>query len=93
MILQLLQVILILGIFLPVRYLAYYITEVKGLPVWLDYKPFNCRLCLTFWSLIAAYLTVGLILGFEITLFGGILLTILNAIAMWINQKNKTIKL
>lgn len=93
MILQLLQVILILGIFLPVRYLAYYITEVKGLPVWLDYKPFNCRLCLTFWSLIAAYLTSGIILGFEITLYGGILLTILNAIAMYINQKNKTIKL
>lgn len=92
MILQLLQVILILGIFLPVRYLAYYITEVKGLPVWLDYKPFNCRLCLTFWSLIAAYLTSGIILGFEITLYGGILLTILNAIAMYINQKNKTIK-
>ena len=92
MILQLLQVILILGIFLPVRYLAYYITEVNGIPVWLDYKPFNCRLCLTFWSLIAAYLTSGIILGFEITLYGGILLTILNAIAMYINQKNKTIK-
>ena len=30
-----LQIILILAVFLPIRYAAYYITEVKGLPKWL----------------------------------------------------------
>lgn len=90
---NLLQVILILALFIPVRYIAYQVTEVWGLPVWLNYKPWNCKLCLTFWSLLAVYLVVGLIFKLWITLGGGIALAILNAAAMYIDQKNKTIKI
>lgn len=90
---NLLQVILILALFIPVRYIAYQVTEVWGLPVWLNYKPWNCKLCLTFWSLLAVYLAVGLIFKLWITLGGGIALAILNAVAMYIDQKNKTIKI
>lgn len=92
MFIKMLEILLILAVFLPVRYLAYYITEVKGLPEWLDYKPWNCKLCLTFWSLIAVYVSAGVI-GLQITMIGGIILAILNAIAMWIDQKNKTVTL
>ncbi len=93
MFIQILQVILILAIFLPVRWLCWEITEDWGVPDMLDYRPWNCKLCLTFWILLVSYLTVGLIFQLYITLIGGIALAILNAIAMYIDQKNKTIKI
>ena len=89
----LLQVILVLALFFPVRYLCWKITEVWGLPQWLNYKPWNCKLCLTFWSLLATYLTVGFAGELWLTMSAGILLTILNTIAMYVDQKNKTIKI
>ena len=88
-----LQAILVLALFLPVRYLAWKITEVWGLPQWLQYKPWVCNTCLTFWSLMAVYLTVGFAFQAWITMGGGIALAILNAIAMYVHQKNNTIKI
>ena len=93
MFIQILQVILILAMFIIIRLFAWKVTEVWGLPEWLQYKPWNCKICFTFWSLLFSYLTVGLILNLPITLYGGIALAILNALAMWIDQKNKTIKI
>lgn len=93
MFIQILQVILILAMFIPIRWFAWKVTEEWGLPEWLQYKPWNCKLCLTFWSLLFSYLTIGLIFHLPITLYGGIALAILNALAMWIDQKNKTIKI
>lgn len=93
MILNALQILLILIIFFPIRYTTYQVTDVWGLPEWLNYKPWNCYLCLTFWTLLFIYLSVGLIFNLKITLFGGILLTVMNALAMWIDQKHKTIKI
>lgn len=90
---MILQVILVLALFIPVKWLTYNITEKWGLPEWLDYKPFSCYLCLTFWSLMAVYLTVGLVFKAYVTLGAGVLLTVLNAVAMYIDQKNKTIKI
>lgn len=87
------QFIIILIIFLIVRYGAYVITEEMGLPRWLNYKPFNCQLCLTFWSLLSLYIAIWVSFSCLIVGIGGIILAILNAIAMWIDQKNKTIKL
>jgi hypothetical protein len=93
MFIQILQVILILAMFIVIRWFAWKVTEVWGLPEWLQYKPWNCKLCLTFWSLIVSYLAIGLIFHLPITLFGGIALAIMNALAMWIDQKNKTIRI
>lgn len=92
MFIQILQVILILALFIPIRYIAWKVTEEWGLPEWLQYKPWNCKLCFTFWSLLAAYLSIGLIFNLYITLIGGIALAIMNALAMWIDQKKKTIR-
>ena len=71
---------------------AYYATEVYVLPKWLRFPPFHCRKCLTFWSNISAALIIGL--SFELYWFMGLLviLGILTAIAMTVEQKNKTIK-
>lgn len=80
-------------IFLLISYGGYWLTEVRGLPRWLEYKPFNCRICLTFWSLIGCYLAIGLSFSCLYLMIGGIILAILNAIAMLVNQKNKTIKI
>ena len=90
---MILQAILVLALFIPVKWLTYNITEKWGLPEWLDYKPFSCYLCLTFWSLTAVYLTVGLVFKAYVTLGAGLLLTVLNAVAMYVDQKNKTIKI
>lgn len=93
MFIQILQVILIFAMFIVIKWFAWKLTEVWGLPEWLQYKPWNCKLCLTFWSLLATYLSIGLIFNLYITLIGGIALAIMNALAMWIDQKNKTIKI
>ena len=90
---KLIQFIVVIIIFLIVSYGAYYITEVKGLPIWLQYKPFECRKCLTFWSLIGIYIALGLSFSCLYLMIGGCILAILNAIAMHIDQRNKTIKL
>lgn len=93
MFIEMLQVILIFALFIPIRYLAWKVTEEWGLPEWLQYKPWNCKLCFTFWSLLATYLSIGLIFNLYITLIGGIALAIMNALAMWIDQRNKTVKI
>lgn len=88
-----LQFAIIPVVFLAVRYMSYYITEVKGLPEWLDYKPFNCNLCLTFWSLVAIYLALWFAFGLTYTGVAGMVLAGMNALAMWIDQRNKTVKI
>ncbi len=87
------EIIMMFVVFFSVNYAAYYVTEVKGLPRWLQYKPWECRLCLTFWALITIYLTI--LLSFECLYMsiGGIILASMNALAMYIDQRNKTIKI
>ncbi len=87
------EIIMMFVVFFAINYAAYYVTEVKGLPRWLQYKPWECRLCLTFWTLLATYLTI--LLSFQCLYIGigGIILASMNALAMWIDQRNKTIKI
>ena len=87
------NIITVYIIFFVVNYSAYYVTEVKTMPQWLQYKPWICRLCLTFWSLIFVYSTIWA--SFNCLIIGtvGITLAIMNALAMWIDQKSKTIKI
>ena len=87
------EFIIIVVVFLLVSYGAYYLTEIKGLPEWLNYQPFSCRVCLTFWSLIGIYIAIWVSFSCLITGIGGIILAILNAIAMKVHQKNNTVKI
>lgn len=84
------QIVAILVIYLIVMWYAHMQTERWGLPTFLQFKPFICKTCLSFWTLIAAY-TTTLLIGMTYTAIGGYILAILNAIAMKIDQKNKTI--
>lgn len=80
-------------IFFTINYAAYWITEVRGLPRWLQYKPWECRLCLTFWTLIFIYSAIWI--SFACLTIGlcGIILASMNALAMYVDQKQKTIHL
>ena len=89
----LIEFIILFTIFFTVNYGAYWFTEVRGVPRWLEYKPFECRMCLTFWSLIAIYSAIWLSFACLIIGIGGILLASMNALAMYIDQRNKTIKI
>lgn len=89
----LLQFILIVAIFLPVRWFSWKVTEVWGLPAWLDYKPFICKLCLTFWLLMGIYTAIWLSFSCLYTAVGGYILAGMNALAMYIDQKINTVKI
>lgn len=93
MIIAFIQILCMLLVYFAVIPIVFYWTEVKQLPEWLRFPPFNCRKCLTFWTLIGISLVIGL--SFELYWFmgTGIVLAILTAIAMTVEQKNKTIKL
>lgn len=84
------QLLAMLVIFLATKYFTFQLTEVWGLPKWLQYKPFICDTCLTFWSLVAIYTTL-LIIGYQWLGISGLIMAVLNAIAMYINQKRKTV--
>lgn len=86
------EFILVFVLYLIIIPVCYYVTEVKRLPVWLQFPPFHCRKCLTFWTSIAAYSIIGLSFNLYYFMITGIILAILTAIAMHIEQKNKTIK-
>jgi hypothetical protein len=73
--------------------IVFYWTEVRQLPEWLRFPPFNCRKCLTFWTLIGISLVIGLPFELYWLMGTGIIMAILTAIAMTVEQKNKTIKL
>ena len=87
------QFVLMTLAFFVIKYCAYVATEEIGMPRWLDYQPFNCNKCLSTWSLVGVYTVLGLSLDWYYLMIGGIILAILNGIAMEINQRNKTIKI
>ena len=93
MIIKILQIILIFTIFILDRFVVDKWVNQKNYPKWLDYRPWNCEVCATFWSLLAIYLSVGLVFQWWWTMIGGMILSLLNAIAMKVDQKNKTIKI
>lgn len=86
------QLLAMLVIFLGTKVLTYNITEVWGLPKWLDYRPWSCNRCLTFWTLTAIYTTL-LLVGYNWLGISGLIMAVLNAIAMWYDQKRKTEKI
>lgn len=89
----LLQFIGVFILFILTNWFTWWFTEKDNVPDFLDYKPFKCRLCLTFWLLVGIYIAVGISYNLWIVVIVGIILAILNAAAMWYNQKNKTIKI
>ena len=87
------QFVLMMLAFFVVKYCAYVATEEIGMPRWLNFKPFNCNKCLSTWTLAGVYTVLGLSFDWYYLMIGGIILAILNGIAMEIDQRNKTIKI
>lgn len=88
-----LEFVLLFVIYVVIVAAAYYLTEVKKLPKWLQFKPFNCRTCCTFWSLLITYLAIGISFNLWGLVIGGVILAILTGIALKIDEKEKTVKL
>lgn len=79
-------------IFFCLQYIAYLWTEKNpNYPEWLKYQPYICRKCLQLWLSMGFYLSTGITLQLWIFMAVGIALTILNTIALIIDQKKKTI--
>lgn len=91
MFIQILQLILVIALFIPIKWICYKVTEEWGLPTFLNYMPYSCFKCLSFWSLMAIYISIGLVFHLYITMAVGAILTILDAIAVIVDQKKKTI--
>ena len=72
---------------------AYYATEEMRMPEWLQFPPFHCRKCLTFWSLIISSVVLGLSFELYVMMATVIILASLTAISMHIDQKNKTVRI
>lgn len=88
---MIIEILLILVIFIAVSWYAHMQVERWGLPSFLQFRPWNCVTCLTFWLLVAVYGSAWLVLGYKITAIGGWILATLNAIAMHFDQKSKTV--
>ena len=80
-------------LFMLANWFTWWFTEKDNVPEFLDFKPFSCRLCLTFWLLVVISIAIGISFKLWVVLIAGVILAALNAGAMWVNQKNKTIKI
>lgn len=87
------EFILVGIIFFTTVYFSWWFTEKDNVPEFLNYQPFSCQCCLTFWLLVMIYVALGISFKLWIVLIAGIILAILNAIAMKVNQINKTVKI
>ena len=87
------EFILIFVVYMIIMPAAYYVTEIKRPPKWLDWRPWNCRTCLSTWSLLFAYLGIGIAFDLWGFCIGGVILAGLTGIALYIDQKDKTIKI
>ena len=87
------DILLVFIIFFLVKWLTWKITDEWGLPEWLQFKPWICNICLTFWSLITVYISIWLSFSCLTIGIGGVILASLNALAMWIDQRNNTVRI
>lgn len=92
MMLTITQIFGALVIFIIARFYAYYQTEVWGLPKPLDYRPFSCQTCLSFWLLLSISI-IFYLLHLPLLASTLLLLNVLNTIAMKVDQQHRTITL
>lgn len=91
MLYNIMQTVLVLVIFITIKYGAWKVTEEDRIPMFLHYMPYICYKCLSFWSLMALFVACGLLCHLWITMAVGGILTILDTIAYMIHEKNNTI--
>lgn len=87
-----LKILLIFILFLSVELLSYKMTEKWNIPEFLDHKPYNCRKCNQFWLNIGCATSFLLLTHWYIPSIIWYILTVLETIALYIDEKNNTIK-
>lgn len=87
------QTVMVIVIFVAVKYAAWKVTEENRVPQWLHYMPYICFKCLGFWSLTAIYIACGFLCDLWITMGVGVLLTLLDTIALHQHEKSHMIKI
>lgn len=87
------EIILTFIIFFVTKSIVFYLTDIKGLPDWLNYKPYNCYKCMSFWALITIYSTSFVLSNYHYwyVLITGLSITILDAIAKCQDEKKGVI--
>lgn len=74
------QVLLSIVLLVLIKYAAYRIT-MKEYPIWLEYQPYSCEKCLTWWTALVAFLTLGFQFQAWVFMVSGITLAALDAYA------------
>lgn len=72
-------------LFFAVKWLAFLIVQNIELPVWLDYQPYNCPSCLSFWLNIGISCCLTLLITKLSIIY--VIITILDGIAMLIDKR------
>jgi hypothetical protein len=87
------EIILTFIVFFAVKSIIFYMTDIKGLPEFINYKPYCCAKCFTFWSLMLIYPTIFYISNYTwyYLLIVGILLTGLDTAAKHIDENNNIV--
>lgn len=83
-----LQALAVVILFIGIKALLHCLIDNHKLPNWLNYKPFNCMKCASFWSMVFTYVILGLSLKAWWLLGIGLLLTALDTAATIIDEKN-----
>lgn len=86
---MIIQIIITILIFFLTKYIIYIATD-KGLPSFLNYKPYSCYRCMGFWSLIFIYINLFIISNYSwwYLIICGTSLTILDVIALSVAENN-----
>lgn len=84
--LKLLIIVSLTILFFAVKWLAFLIVQNVELPEFLDYKPYNCNDCLSFWLNLSISITITLIITKLSVIY--VIITILDGIAMLIDKRN-----
>lgn len=66
-----------------------HLPECVKLPCWLDFKPFNCRLCLTTWTCAVLQTLIAIFIGGWLYFVGGVIASIVLFILIWREEKKQ----
>ena len=84
------EFIIAFAMYFAILYVSYYLTEKRRLP-WLQFSPFKCRKCFAFWANLISAFVVGLSFNLYITMSTVLVMGVLTAIAMHVDEKNNTL--
>lgn len=88
---DILIVAITVAVYFTLKYFNHLMIEKGKIPKFLDYRPFNCELCSTFWYSLGVFLTLGLTVDWVFLI--GVILAAMDAAAQKIEEKNKTIEI